>query len=78
MQLVIGESQLEEYLLEYDPNDKNQSKAKSLLRLASDYLRQASQSSDSVSFGLLSCMMDNIFLKLIKQFHVITGCINLC
>ena len=54
MLLVYGESQLEEFLQENVPEEKNHHKAKDLLRTAEDQLHRASQSKDKVSTGVVN------------------------
>nr|KAG5714599.1 hypothetical protein BaRGS_007045 [Batillaria attramentaria] len=46
--LVYGESQLEEYLQENEPLERNQHKAKAQLKTAEDQLHRASQAQDKV------------------------------
>ncbi|XP_076463678.1 tetratricopeptide repeat protein 7B-like [Babylonia areolata] len=46
--LVYGESQLEEFLQEHSPEEKNQHKAKAQLRTAEDQLHRACQAKDKV------------------------------
>lgn len=46
--LVYGEGQLEEFLLEHEPVEKNHAKAKAALASAEDQLHRAGQSRDKV------------------------------